>query len=212
MAGWLVLNESSGSLLSSDLLQPCKHHDEKQPSCSQIMKSSFTLLLALLAVRYHVILSDSSFGIKRYHGLNRAANAGRGRPRLFGAANWQQEQECHDHAAGGTGRSITSRRLQIQDIRGGGTATTGRSWWIPSGYHPYGYQITALGEEFLSFPGSLECDLGRFLASLKTRKTTYALKNAWLEVIRNSKTAQAMNVYKNIDKMLQYCLKAKLID
>jgi hypothetical protein len=178
------------------------------------MKSSFTLLLALLAVRYHVILSDPSFGIKRHHGLNRAA-AGRGRPRSrpFGA-NWQhQEERCRADEEDTTGRIIiTSRRLQIQDIRGGGTATTGRSWWIPSGYHPYGYQITALGEEFLSFPGSLECELGRFLASLKTRKTTYALKNAWLEVIRNSKTAQAMNVYKNIDKMLQYCLKAKLID
>jgi hypothetical protein len=211
MAGWLYfLNESRPAHhFCRPIFQPCKHHDARA-SCRQIMKSSLTLLLALLAVRYHVILSDPSFGIKRHHGLNRAA-AGRGRPRPPFGANWQLQQECHDHAAG-TGRSITNRRLQIQDIRGGGTVTTGRSWWIPSGYHPYGYQITALGEEFLSFPGSLECDLGRFLASLKTRKTTYALKNAWLEVIRNSKTAQAMNVYKNIDKMLQYCLKAKLID
>jgi hypothetical protein len=184
------------------------------------MKSSFSLLLVLLAVHYRVILADPSFGIKRHHGLNhRVADGGGSRPRPFGAKSWQQ-RECRAAPGTGTatvtGRSITSRRRQIQDIRGGGgggtATTTGRSWWIPSGYHPYGYQITVLGEEFLSFPGSLECDLGRFLASLKTRKTTYALKNAWLEVIRNSKTAQAMNVYKNIDKMLQYCLKAKLID
>jgi hypothetical protein len=175
------------------------------------MKSSFTLLLVLLAVRYRVILSDPSdpsFGIKWRHGLNhRVAAGGGGRPRPPFGTKWQQEC-CR---ADVTGRSITSTRLQIQDIRGGG-ATTGLSWWIPSGYHPYGYQITALGEEFLSFPGSLECDLGRFLASLKTRKTTYALKNAWLEVILNSKTAKAMNMYKNIDNMLQCCLKAKLID
>lgn len=100
-----------------------------------------------------------------------------------------------------------SRTSKLIDIRGGDG-----SWWIPSGYHPYGYQITPLGEEFLSFQGSLDCDLGRFLASLKQRKTTYALKTAWLEVVRNSKTGQSMNVYKSIDEMIKYCLKAKLID
>jgi hypothetical protein len=64
----------------------------------------------------------------------------------------------------------------------------------------------------LAFSGSLECDLGRFLVSLKKRKTTYALKTAWLEVVRNSKTSQALNIYKSIDQMLKYCLKAKFID
>jgi hypothetical protein len=161
-----------------------------------IMKPSFGLLLLLviLAALCQIIRADPSFGLtkRHHHSLDPAAAVGRAKLSF-------RNSEQHHHKV-------------LLCLRGGGGASAGRSWWIPSGYHPYGYQITALGEEFLSFPGSLECDLGRFLASLKTRKTTYALKNAWLEVIRNSKTAQALNVYKNIDRMLQYCLKAKLID
>jgi hypothetical protein len=171
-------------------------HDGKDDSKPMmIMKPSFGLLLLLviLAALCQTILADPSFGLikRHHHSLDRAAV---GRAKLLSFRNSEQHHQV------------------LLCLRGGATAAGQRSWWIPSGYHPYGYQITALGEEFLSFPGSLECDLGRFLASLKTRKTTYALKNAWLEVIRNSKTAQALNVYKNIDRMLQYCLKAKLID
>ena len=76
-----------------------------------------------------------------------------------------------------------------------------------------GYKITALGEEFLRFEGSLDGDVGRFLASLKAgRRRVAALKASWLEIVRASKKAQAMRIYRNMDDLIKFCLKAKLID
>lgn len=95
---------------------------------------------------------------------------------------------------------------KIVALRGGGWKC------IPAGWHPYGYQITALAEAFLAWEGSKESDLGRFLISLKDRKTRYAVRTAWLEVLKNSKSAQAMRIYKNVDDLIRFCLKAKFID
>jgi hypothetical protein len=81
------------------------------------------------------------------------------------------DSDCHENVA-----------LQL---RGGG-------WIIPGGYNPFGYKITALGEEFLAYEGSLDADLGRFLASLKKRKTKAALKENWVEVVRVAKNRQSM--------------------
>jgi len=84
---------------------------------------------------------------------------------------------------------------------------------IPAGWNPLGYKITALGEEFLSFEGALDCDVGRFLASLKAgRRRVKDLKASWLEIVRASKTGQAMRIYRNMDHFITFCLKAGFIN
>jgi hypothetical protein len=91
-------------------------------------------------------------------------------------------------------------------VRGGG-------WLIPAGYNPFGYKITSLGEEFLSYEGSLDSDVGRFLASLKSERKRFAtLKGQWLEVLRVSKSGQSMRIYKNLQELVTLCLKMGLID
>jgi hypothetical protein len=98
----------------------------------------------------------------------------------------------------------------IGALRGGGWSGP---LWLPAGWNPWGYKITKLGEDFLRYDGSLDCDVGRFLASLKTkRKTTKALKDAWLEVVRAGKKAQAMRIYRQLDDLIAFCLQAGLID
>jgi hypothetical protein len=107
-----------------------------------------------------------------------------------------------------TGVQETPRHLQdaITTVRGGG-------WLVPAGYNPFGYKITSLGEEFLSYEGSLDSDVGRFLASLKSeRKRFGTLKGQWLEVLRVSKSGQSMRIYKNLQELLALCLKMGLID
>lgn len=75
-----------------------------------------------------------------------------------------------------------------------------------------GYYITELGVEFLSYEGSLDSDVGRFLASLKARRITVAnLKASWLEIVRVSKTAQSLRIYRRFDELLKFCLRAGLI-
>jgi hypothetical protein len=97
-------------------------------------------------------------------------------------------------------------RRTMLDLRGGG-------WFLPAGCNPFGYKITPLGEEFLSYKGSLESDVGRFLASMKSkRKRRTAIKASWLEVVRASKQAFSIRIYKNIDGMIKFCLDAGFID
>ena len=73
--------------------------------------------------------------------------------------------------------------------------------------------MTELGQEFLSYGGSSESDIGRFLSSLKMeRKRMATLKKQWLEILRVAKTGQSMRIYKNLDGLIQFCLKAGLID
>lgn len=89
--------------------------------------------------------------------------------------------------------------------RGGG--------WIPAGYNPMGYKISALGETFLEFGETcLESDVGRFLASIKTRKTLSTIQSQWLEIVRVSKKGQSMRVYRNLQALIEFCLAARLID
>jgi hypothetical protein len=88
----------------------------------------------------------------------------------------------------------------------------GGGWLVPSGWNPFGYKVTVLGEEFLLYDGSLDSDVGRFLASLRTRKRHDVLKGQWLEVVRVAKTGQSMRVYRKLDELIQFCLKAGLID
>ena len=83
---------------------------------------------------------------------------------------------------------------------------------IPAGYNPFGYRITELGDSFLEFEGSLDSDVGRFLASLKTRKKLAELKSQWLEIVRVSKSSQTMRIYRTIDDLIAFCIKARLLD
>ncbi|CAB9515039.1 expressed unknown protein [Seminavis robusta] len=95
--------------------------------------------------------------------------------------------------------------LAISLPRGGGM--------IPAGYNPFGYKITELGEQFLSYDGSLESDVGRVLASLKSsRKTFSTLKDQWLEVLRVSKSGQNMRIYRLLRELVDFCLAAGLVD
>ena len=97
--------------------------------------------------------------------------------------------------------------LTIDVPRGGG------EYFIPAGYNPFGYKITALGEEFLKYEGSLDSDVGRFIASLKTgRKRFSTIKAQWLEVMRVSKSGQNMRIYRMLQELLGFCIKAGLVD
>ena len=85
---------------------------------------------------------------------------------------------------------------------------------FPSGYNPFGYGLTDLGKEYLAFDGSLDSDVGRFLSSLKTgkRKSASVMKEQWLEVVRVSKQGQSMRIYRKLDELISFCLKAGFID
>ena len=83
---------------------------------------------------------------------------------------------------------------------------------LPAGWNPFGYKITELGEQYLGFQGSLESDVGRFLASLKTRKSAATLKAQWVEIIKVSKQGQSMRIYRMYQELLQFCLAAGFID
>ena len=85
---------------------------------------------------------------------------------------------------------------------------------IPPGYHPFGYKLTVLGETFLSFDGSLDSDIGRFLASFKSgkRKTKSDLKDVWLEIVRVSKKGQSMRILRRLDEFIDFCLNAGFLN
>mmetsp|Transcript_33608 Transcript_33608/g.41162 ORF Transcript_33608/g.41162 Transcript_33608/m.41162 type:complete len:163 (-) Transcript_33608:223-711(-) len=90
---------------------------------------------------------------------------------------------------------------KISIPRGGGL--------IPAGYHPFGYALTELGERFLQYDGSLDSDIGRFLASFKSgRKTKKVVKDQWLEVLRVSKTGQSARIYRKLEELISFCVDA----
>jgi hypothetical protein len=93
--------------------------------------------------------------------------------------------------------------------RGGGF---GLSSLVPAGYNPFGYQITELGKKFLGFDGSLDSDIGRFLASVKTRKRFDGIKSQWLEILRVSKVGQSMRIYRSLKELIAFCLEAGFLD
>lgn len=85
-------------------------------------------------------------------------------------------------------------------------------WFFPPGWNPFGYKLTSLGEEFLKYDGSVNSDVGRFLAGLKQRKRFYSIKEQWLEILRVSKSGQSMRIYKQLNELIAFCLRAHLID
>jgi hypothetical protein len=125
--------------------------------------------------------------------------------RLSLVKHWEARPTVFFDEQGPRTAATSSGSEVILRIRGGG-------WIIPAGYNPFGYKITPLGEQFLSYDGSLDCDVGRFVASLKARKRFATLKGQWLEVVRVSKTGQTMRIYKNLQNLVKLCLKMGLID
>eukprot|EP00536_Pseudo-nitzschia_multiseries_P002635 jgi/Psemu1/183973/e_gw1.35.133.1 len=83
---------------------------------------------------------------------------------------------------------------------------------IPAGYNPFGYCITELGQKFLEFDGSLDSDVGRLLASVKSRKRFDTIKSQWLEIIKVSKKGQSMRIYRQLEDLINFCLKAGFLD
>lgn len=85
---------------------------------------------------------------------------------------------------------------------------------FPAGYNPFGYALTDFGKQFLDFDGSLESDIGKFLSTFKggKRKSAATLKEQWLEVVRVSKKGQSMRIYRKLDELIEFCLKAGFID
>ena len=106
------------------------------------------------------------------------------------------EQKIHDE---NNGQTCTTHQA-IDKIRGGS---------VFAGWNPLGYGITALGLSFLEFDGSLDSDVGRFLATFKSgRKRQSQLKQQWLEILRVSKKAQSLRIYRKMDELLQFCVSA----
>ena len=105
--------------------------------------------------------------------------------------------------------AFTTDPTWIAATRGGGF---GLSKIVPAGYNPFGYRLTELGQEFLNFDGSLDCDIGRFLTSMRTRKRFAAIKAQWLEVLRVSKKGQCMRIYKSLQELIDFCLAAGFLD
>uniref|UniRef100_A0A7S2M921 Uncharacterized protein n=1 Tax=Skeletonema marinoi TaxID=267567 RepID=A0A7S2M921_9STRA len=103
--------------------------------------------------------------------------------------------------------------IDISSLPRGGAAAAALNPF-PSGYNPFGYGLTDLGKEYLSYDGSLDSDVGRFLSSLKSgkRKSAPVLKEQWLEVVRVSKQGQSMRIYRKLDELISFCLKAGFID
>jgi len=109
---------------------------------------------------------------------------------------------------GRTSSALSDER--ISSLRGGAAALNP----FPSGYNPFGYSLTDFGKEYLDFEGSLDSDVGRFLSTLKggQRKTAAVMKEQWLEIVRVSKKGQSMRIYRRIDELITFCLKAGFID
>ncbi len=106
-------------------------------------------------------------------------------------------------------------------LRGGAAAAAAAATFnpFPTGRHPFGYGLTDLGRTFLDFGGSIDSDVGRFLSTLKggvgegvKRKSASVLKDQWLEIVRVSKTGQSMRIYRRLDDLIEFCLKAGFVD
>jgi len=113
------------------------------------------------------------------------------------------EQETNINTSACTAFCLNGKSNTIQqtiELRGGS---------IFAGWNPLGYGITQLGLEFLAFDGSLDSDVGRFLAGFKSgRKRHSALKQQWLEIVRVSKQGQSMRIYRKLDELIAFCVRA----
>ena len=109
---------------------------------------------------------------------------------------------------------LSEQELQAKSSVGLVLSLRGGVNLIPAGYNPLGYRITELGLKFLEFDGSLDCDVGRFLAGMKTgtRKSFATIKEQWLEIVRVSKQGQSMRVYRTLEELIDFCLKAGFLN
>lgn len=104
---------------------------------------------------------------------------------------------------------ISPSILNTLSISRGGALSS----YFPAGWHPFGYGLMDLGVEFLVLDGSLDSDIGRLLASLKSgRKKRPVLKQNWVEIVRQAKDGQSMRVLRTLDDLIAFCLKAGFIN
>uniref|UniRef100_A0A7S0AHW8 Uncharacterized protein n=1 Tax=Minutocellus polymorphus TaxID=265543 RepID=A0A7S0AHW8_9STRA len=118
----------------------------------------------------------------------------------------------HRYASDGLKDNNFPISLAAKRIPRGGAAAFG----FPSGWHPFGYTISELGQRYLAFDGSRDGDVGRFLSSTtsgrKSRKTRNELKDHWREITRYSKKRQSMRIYRTLDDLIDFCLDAGFIE
>jgi len=120
-----------------------------------------------------------------------------------------------------------SALVSLLMLRGGAAASVSIAAFnpFPSGYHPFGYGITDLGRSYLEFDGSIDSDIGKFLSTFKggasdggggsgsgKRKSTATMKDQWLEIVRVAKTGQSMRIYRRLDEIVDFCIKAGFLD
>lgn len=118
-----------------------------------------------------------------------------------------------------------SALVSLLMLRGGAAASVSIAAFnpFPSGYHPFGYGITDLGRSYLEFDGSIDSDIGKFLSTFKggagdggggsgKRKSTATMKDQWLEIVRVAKTGQSMRIYRRLDDIIAFCIKAGFLD
>ena len=118
-----------------------------------------------------------------------------------------------------------SALVSLLMLRGGAAASVSIAAFnpFPSGYHPFGYGITDLGLSYLEFDGSIDSDIGKFLSTFKggagdggggsgKRKSTATMKDQWLEIVRVAKTGQSMRIYRRLDDIIAFCIKAGFLD
>jgi len=185
----------------------------------RILLPLLSLLLLLLTASNGSIAASSLGSVCTAEGgapascsIPASASARRKATSAFGVSTPAPGNDCYPRASfSTTATSPSSSAFAVAStLRGGGG---GGFFFIPAGWNPLGYKITPLGDECLKFDGALAGDLGRFLASLKAgRKRTKALKASWLEILRASKTGQAMRIYRNLDDFILFSLRAGLID
>jgi len=108
---------------------------------------------------------------------------------------------------------MSSNKCKFRNQTAGVLALMPRGGGLLAGYNPFGYFITSVGLDFLEFDGSLDSDVGRLLASLKSgRKRKSTLKSQWLEIMRVSKTGQSLRIYRRLDELIELCLNANFIN
>lgn len=112
----------------------------------------------------------------------------------------------------------------VSTLRGGAASSVSIAAFnpFPSGCHPFGYGITDLGRSFLEFDGSIGSDIGKFLSTFKggagdggasgKRKSTSTMKDQWLEIVRVAKTGQSIRIYRRLDDIIAFCIKAGFLD
>lgn len=158
-------------------------------------------LLAWILVSFVVTASSYSHqnhSVKKYRSVESVITTSSQQiTNNLGKGSHEEVARTHTHTRNNINESFEQL---IVDLRGGS---------ILAGWNPLGYAITSLGLQFLEFEGSLDSDVGRFLATFKSgRKRQSVVKQQWLEIVRVSKKGQSMRIYRTLDDLFAFCVSA----